>query len=90
MAGASRSTRAESVAQLPTFRNAYAKRRCIVPVDCFFEWRATKGARWPILHWAGSERSRRPPWLPKNQLKKSGFPVGLIAPHMGSMNNGTR
>ncbi len=37
--------RAETVAQLPTFRAAYAKRRCIVPVDCFFEWRAIKGAR---------------------------------------------
>jgi len=37
--------RAESVAQLPTFRDAYAKRRCIVPVDCFFEWHAVKGAR---------------------------------------------
>jgi putative SOS response-associated peptidase YedK len=38
--------RAESVARLPTFREAYAKRRCIVPVDCFFEWRAAiKGAR---------------------------------------------
>jgi len=31
--------RAELVAQLPTFRDAYAK-RCIVPVDCFFEWQA--------------------------------------------------
>jgi putative SOS response-associated peptidase YedK len=37
--------RAESVARLPTFRAAYAKRRCLVPVDCFFEWRAIKGAR---------------------------------------------
>jgi putative SOS response-associated peptidase YedK len=37
--------RAESVAQLPTFRAAYVKRRCIVPVDCFFEWRAVKGMR---------------------------------------------
>ena len=37
--------RAESVAQLPTFGAAYAKRRCIVPVDCFFEWRAIKGQR---------------------------------------------
>ena len=37
--------RAESVARVPTFRAAYAKRRCIVPVDCFFEWRAVKGAR---------------------------------------------
>jgi putative SOS response-associated peptidase YedK len=27
------------------FRDAYARRRCIVPVDGFFEWRAIKGAR---------------------------------------------
>jgi putative SOS response-associated peptidase YedK len=37
--------RAESVARLPTFRAAYDKRRCIVPVDCFFEWHAIKGVR---------------------------------------------
>jgi putative SOS response-associated peptidase YedK len=37
--------KAESVFKLPTFRDAYAKRRCIVPVDGFFEWRAIKGAR---------------------------------------------
>ena len=37
--------RAERVASLPTFRGAYAKRRCIVPVESFFEWRAIKGAR---------------------------------------------
>jgi putative SOS response-associated peptidase YedK len=29
--------KAESVSQLPTFRDAYALRRCIVPVDGFFE-----------------------------------------------------
>jgi putative SOS response-associated peptidase YedK len=37
--------KAESVSRLPTFRDAYARRRCIVPVDGFFEWRAIKGAR---------------------------------------------
>ena len=37
--------KAESVAKLPTFREAYAQRRCIVPVDGFLEWRAMKGAR---------------------------------------------
>ena len=37
--------KAESVAMLPMFKEAYARRRCIVPVDGFFEWRAIKGAR---------------------------------------------
>jgi putative SOS response-associated peptidase YedK len=37
--------KAESVSSLPTFRDAYGQRRCIVPVDGFFEWRAIKGAR---------------------------------------------
>lgn len=37
--------KAESVSTLPMFRDAYTQRRCIVPVDGFFEWRAIKGAR---------------------------------------------
>ena len=37
--------KAETIAKLPMFRDAYAKRRCILPIDGFFEWHATKGAR---------------------------------------------
>jgi putative SOS response-associated peptidase YedK len=34
---------AERVTSAPMFRAAYAKRRCLVPVDNFFEWKPVKG-----------------------------------------------
>ena len=39
--------KSETVARLPTFREAYQKRRCILPVDGFYEWRATKQGKQP-------------------------------------------
>ena len=37
--------KAETVGRLPMFRDAYARRRCIVPIDGFFEWQAIKGEK---------------------------------------------
>jgi putative SOS response-associated peptidase YedK len=53
------------VRSLPTFRDAFRRRRCIVPVDGFFGWKAIKGqkAKQPYCHrhegWQ-PVRSRRP------------------------------
>ncbi len=40
--------RAETVQKLPSFREAFAQRRCVVPADGFFEWTGPKEDRKPI------------------------------------------
>lgn len=39
--------RAESVATTGAFKTAYAKRRCLVPVDGFYEWRTAEKLKQP-------------------------------------------
>jgi putative SOS response-associated peptidase YedK len=39
--------RADTVAEKPSFRAAFAKRRCLVPADGFYEWQAAGGRKQP-------------------------------------------
>ena len=39
--------RAETVATSPLFADAFRRKRCLVPVDAFYEWNRTAGARQP-------------------------------------------
>ena len=39
--------RAETVAEKPSFRNAFKKRRCLIPANGFYEWKGEKGNKQP-------------------------------------------
>jgi putative SOS response-associated peptidase YedK len=49
--------RCESVGQKPSFRDAYARRRCLVVADGFYEWTPALGGKTPMYV---RLRSRRP------------------------------
>src|SRR5207247_1467431 len=51
--------RADGVAEKPSFRDAFRKRRCLIPADGFFEWKA-EGKRKQPFHF---HRHDRKPFL---------------------------
>ena len=49
--------RSETIAEKPAFRSAFKKRRCIVPVDGFYEWKKLPKTKQPYLI---GRRDKRP------------------------------
>jgi putative SOS response-associated peptidase YedK len=41
--------RVETVSSKPSFRDAFKKRRCLIPADGFYEWSGTKGDKQPFF-----------------------------------------
>jgi putative SOS response-associated peptidase YedK len=47
------------VDKLPSFREAFEKRRCVVPADGFYEWRGPKARREPLWMGFGEQWNRK-------------------------------
>ena len=43
------SARAETVKSKPAYRSAFKRRRCLIPAEGFYEWKAGKGGKTPFL-----------------------------------------
>ncbi|MGP1907134.1 SOS response-associated peptidase [Metabacillus sp. JX24] len=40
--------RAETLSEKPSFRNAFMKKRCLIPADSFYEWKRAEGTKTPM------------------------------------------
>lgn len=62
--------RSETIAEKPSFRTAFRRRRCLIPADGFYEWKQVNGRKQPVrivrrdrgvFAFAGLWESWRPP-----------------------------
>jgi putative SOS response-associated peptidase YedK len=49
-AAAQINARSETLQKMPAFRDAFAKRRCVVPADGYYEWTGDKANRKPVWY----------------------------------------
>ncbi|MGF1499270.1 MAG: SOS response-associated peptidase [Elainellaceae cyanobacterium] len=54
--------RAETAAEKPSFRNAFRRRRCLIPADGFYEWQSRDQGKQPFYFCLGKEQGDRPPF----------------------------
>ena len=71
--------RVETVDSAPSYREAFKKRRCLIPADSFYEWKKVVGGKIP---YAGRKPDKtRCRWSQRTSCRRpgrSGFPSGLI------------
>lgn len=78
--------RAESLRTASAFRDAFSKRRCVVPADGFFEWQGTGAAKQPLwfhredgglIYFAGLYES----WQPQPEQWQRTFTIITTEPN---------
>jgi len=78
--------KAETVEARPSFRDAFKKRRCVVPADGFYEWTGPKSARRPMwIHRADGKlilfAGLYEDWFPEKDLPETTFTIITCEPN---------
>ena len=79
--------RAETVNSKPAYRNAFKHRRCLIPAEGFYEWKAGKGGKIPFL----IRRKDKEPFVMAGLWKAGGAKKGRrLSPAPSSSQTPTR
>jgi putative SOS response-associated peptidase YedK len=78
--------KAETVEARPSFRDAFKKRRCVVPADGFYEWTGPKSARRPMwIHRADGKlilfAGLYEDWFPEKERPETTFTIITCEPN---------
>jgi len=78
--------KAETVEARPSFRDAFRKRRCVVPADGFYEWAGPKGVRRPMwIHRADGKlilfAGLYEDWFPEKDRPETTFTIITCEPN---------